>query len=182
MTLAAQPRKVLLAVHLAASVGWLGAVLAYVVLDVAVASGSDVNRVRGAWQAMDAIVSTAILPLALASLATGVLIAVWTRWGLLRHWWVVISLALTSLATVVLIQEVAVVHRLAAIAADPATDGAEVLALPDTLVHSVGGAAILLVVQVLNVLKPSGVTPYGWRLSERDRRTAVQRRRNTQEA
>lgn len=33
--------------------------------------------------------------------------------------------------------------------------------LPPTLLHSVGGLAVVLVVKVLNVVKPRGLTPYG---------------------
>jgi hypothetical protein len=44
------------------------------------------------------------------------------------------------------------------------------VALPSTLPHSVGGTLVLLVVQVLNVYKPQGLTPYGWRKLEVDRK------------
>lgn len=36
-------------------------------------------------------------------------------------------------------------------------------ALGSTLIHSVGGPAVLLVILVLNVYKPRGMTRYGWR-------------------
>lgn len=35
--------------------------------------------------------------------------------------------------------------------------------LGSTLVHSVGGTVVLLVNMWLNVYKPRGLTPYGWR-------------------
>jgi hypothetical protein len=35
-------------------------------------------------------------------------------------------------------------------------------ALGSTLVHSVGGTVVLLVILVLNVYKPRGMTRYGW--------------------
>jgi hypothetical protein len=43
------------------------------------------------------------------------------------------------------------------------------LALPGTLPHSVGGLVVLGVVLVLNVYKPQGVTPYGWRKQQEER-------------
>jgi hypothetical protein len=162
-------RKIALTVHLSSSVGWLGAVVAYLVFDVTVATSRDPALVRDSWVAMGRLVSVAIIPLALASLVTGLVMAVGTRWGLVRHWWVLISLVLTVVAVVVLLSESVVVARIAASAADAATSDAEVLAFPPTLLHSVGGLAVLFLVQLLNVYKPQGVTPYGWRKQQEER-------------
>lgn len=162
-------RKLVLAVHLTCSVGWLGAVIAYLVLDLTVASSGDARAVRAAWLGMGVVVSWAIVPLALAALVTGLVISLGTKWGLFRHWWVLISLTLTIVATVVLLSEAGLVTRLAAMAADPSMPDEAVLAFPPTLLHSVGGLAVLLVVQVLNVYKPQGVTPYGWRMQQEER-------------
>lgn len=169
MTMPPQLRKLMLALHLTCSVGWLGAVVAYLVLDLAVASSNDAQLVRAAWLGMGLVVLWAIVPLAFASLVTGLMMALGTKWGLVRHWWVLMSFLLTVVATVVLLSESAVVTRVASMAADPATSDESLLALPPTLLHSVGGLAVLLVVQVLNVYKPQGVTPYGWRKLQEER-------------
>jgi hypothetical protein len=163
-------RKLALAIHLTVSVGWLGAVVAYLALDLTVATSQDPQLVRGAWQAMDLVVSSAIVPLALASLVTGLAMALGTKWGLFRHWWVLISFVFTVVATLVLLSEAGTVGRTADVAADPEASADIILALQPTLVHSVGGLLVLLVVQVLNVFKPQGVTPYGWRKQEEERR------------
>ena len=162
-------RKVVLAIHLTASVGWLGAVVAYLPLDLAVAVSDDPLTVRSAWTGMGLIAAWVIVPLALASLATGILIAAGTRWGLFRHWWVVVSLVLTIVAVVVLVQESFVIGQGSAIAKAPLTSPDELLALPSTLPHSIGGLSVLLVIQWLNVFKPEGLTPYGWRRQQADR-------------
>jgi hypothetical protein len=163
-------RKLALAAHLGVSVGWLGAVLAYLALDITVATSMDARLVRGAWMAMDLVVSTAIVPLALASVVTGLVMSLGTRWGLFRHWWVVISFVLTVVAALVLVSETGVIRRMADIASAPATSDEALLALPPTLVHSLGGLLVLLVVQVLNVYKPQGLTRYGWRKEQEERR------------
>ena len=170
MTMAPPVRKLVLAIHLSCSVGWLGAVAAYLVLDLTVASSGDAGLVRSSWVAMGMVVSRAIVPLALASLITGLVISLGTKWGLFRHWWVLISLGLTILATLVLLSESGVVTQFAAMAGDATTTDTAVLAFPPTLLHSVGGLAVLLVVQMLNVYKPQGVTPYGWRKQQEERR------------
>jgi hypothetical protein len=169
MILPPAARKLTLAVHLTCSVGWLGAVVAYLVLDLTVATSQDAALIRAAWTGMALIVSWAIVPLALASLLTGLVMALGTKWGLFRHWWVLISFALTVLAVVVLVAEAGVIIRSAALAA-AASSPAEVRALPPTLLHSLGGLGVLLIVQVLNVFKPQGLTPYGWRRQQEERR------------
>ena len=166
-------RKAVLAVHLVASIGWIGAVAAYLVLDLTVATSEDPSTVRGAWIAMGAIVAVAIVPLALASLLTGVVMSLGTRWGLVRHWWVLISLALTVFAVVVLLLEVGVVTDAASLAASASTSESRVLALPPTLPHSVGGLLVLVLIHVLNVYKPQGLTPYGWRKLDERREASV---------
>jgi hypothetical protein len=166
-------RKLWLAAHLSCSVGWLGAVAAYLTLDVTVAITDDAQMLRAAWVAMGLIVSWAIVPLAFASLVTGVVMSLGTRWGLFRHWWVVISLLLTIAATLVLLSEAGVINHAAAIAADPTTSDIELRGLAPTLPHSVGGLAVLLIVQVMNVYKPQGLTPYGWRKQQAERRAAT---------
>jgi len=163
-------RKFALATHLTCSVGWLGAVAAYLALDITVAKSQDPGLVRSAWIAMGLVTSSVIVPLAIASLSTGLVMSLGTKWGLFRHWWVLISLMLTVVATVVLLSEAGLISRMAAIATDPTTSDDVLLALPPTLVHSVGGLLVLLVIQVLNVYKPQGLTPYGWRKQQEERR------------
>jgi hypothetical protein len=74
-------------------------------------------------------------------------------------------------ATVVLVVETQTIAAHAAVAADPAASDDEVRALGSTLVHSVGGMLVLLAVLVINVYKPQGLTPYGWRKEQAARRT-----------
>jgi hypothetical protein len=163
MIMPAGLRKFALAAHLTLSVGWIGAVAAYMALDVAAATGQDAQTVRAAYLGMGMIARYIIVPLALASLLTGLVMAVGTKWGLFRHYWVLISLLLTIVATVVLLVETQTISYFADRAADPTTSSDDLRALGSTLVHSVGGTAVLLVILVLNVYKPRGMTRYGWR-------------------
>jgi putative effector of murein hydrolase LrgA (UPF0299 family) len=113
------------------------------------------------------------VPLAIASLLTGILVSLTTRWGLLRHYWVVISLVSTTVSTAVLLVEIGTVRNLAATAANPATPAHHLRDLPSTLPHSVGGMVVLLVILVLNVYKPAGLTGYGWRRQRSQGRVKV---------
>jgi hypothetical protein len=129
---------------------------------------------------MGLVASWTIVPLAVASLLTGLVMALGTKWGLFRHWWVLISFLLTVVATVVLLSETRVISGGAAMAADPRTSTEQLLALPSTLPHSVGGLVVLLVIQVLNVHKPQGLTRYGWRKQQEERRAAELRKQEQQ--
>ena len=162
-------RKFTLTVHITFSVGWIGAVAGYIALDVAAATSQDAQTLRAAYLAMELIARDIIVPLAFASLLTGLVVSLGTQWGLFRHYWVLFSLVLTILATVVLLSETRTISYFAEIAADPTSSGDDLRALGSTLVHSVGGTVVLLVIQVLNVYKPRGMTPYGWRKQHEER-------------
>ena len=168
MTMGPRARKFTLAVHVTISVGWIGAVAAYIALDIVTASNQEPQALRSAYAGMALIAGNVIVPLAVGSLITGLVISLGTKWGLFRHYWVVMSLILTAIATAVLFVEMQTINHLAHVAADPTTSSDEVRALPSTLPHSVGGSLVLLVVLVLNMYKPKGMTRYGWR-KERER-------------
>lgn len=154
-------RKLALAVHLTVSVGWIGAAAAYLALAVAAASSQDARTVRAAWVAMDLIGWSVLVPLAAGTLFTGLVMALGTSWGVFRHYWVVLSLALTLLASTVLFLHMPDVTVLAAQAQTIDAGGLEELG--SDLVHAGGGIVVLLVILVLNVYKPQGLTRYGWR-------------------
>jgi hypothetical protein len=162
-------RKFALAAHITLSVGWIGAVAGYIALDVAAATSQDARTLRAAYLAMELIARYVIVPSAVASLLTGFLMSLGTKWGLFRHYWVSISLLLTVIATAVLLVETQTIGYYADVAADPTTSGEDLRALGNTLVHSVGGMVVLLVILALNVYKPRGMTRYGWRKQEERR-------------
>lgn len=153
-------RKLLLTAHVVSSVGWIGAVVAYLALVVAALTSSDAQTVRAAILAME-LVYLALVPLALASLLTGVVQSLCTKWGLLRHYWVIFKLALTVLATVVLLANMSTVGSLADLAADAGGGG-----LPGAegqLLHAGVGLLVLLATTALAVYKPRGMTRRGRR-------------------
>lgn len=162
----------MLATHLTVSVGWIGAVAAYLAMDIVASTSADASSLRAAYFAMGVIAPYVIVPLAVAALASGIAVAVGTKWGLFQHWWVLISLLLSAGATAVLLVESVTITDLASIAADPATPAGELRSLGGTLVHSAGGLIVLLVIAWLNVYKPRGLTPYGWRKQQAERRAA----------
>jgi hypothetical protein len=184
MTMPPALRKFALATHLSFSVGWIGAVVAYLVLSVAAVTTQDAPTLRATWIAMDLTGWYAIVPLALGSLVTGLVMALGTTWGLFRHYWVVISFVLTVLAAVVLLlhmPDVSVLANAARGAEGAGLDGPGkhlYTRLDDgDLLHPALGLVVLLGIQVLNVYKPQGMTRYGQRKQAEERR-ALQRRKH----
>ena len=176
MTMPPAVRKFALAMHLSFSVGWIGAVVAYLALSVAAVTTRDPPTLRATWIAMDLTGWYAVVPLALASLLTGLLMALGTKWGLFRHYWVLISFVLTVLAAVVLLLHMPDVSILANAARE--AEGARLDGLRNhlytrlddgDLLHPALGLVLLLVIQVLNVYKPEGMTRYGRRKQEEHR-------------
>jgi hypothetical protein len=168
MVMTAPLRKFALTLHLTCSVGWIGAVMAYLALVVAATISQDSRTLQAAWIAMELIGWYVIVPLVLASLLTGLVMALGTPWGLFRYYWVLVSLVLTIFATVVLLVHMQTVSEVAARAAE--TPSAAIGGLPGEFVHAGIGMLVLLVIQVLNIYKPRGLTPYGWR-KQQERRT-----------
>lgn len=164
-------RTFVLTVHLTCSVGWIGAVVAYLALGITAVTSTDDQTVRAAWTAMELTGWWVIVPLALAALLTGLVMSLGTHWGLFRHYWVLISLALTILCTVVVVLHMPTVSAMAHLAQH--VEGADLRALGGDLFHPGAGLLLLLVITVLNVYKPAGVTPYGWR-KQREQRQTIQ--------
>ena len=111
-----------------------------------------------------------LIPLAFASLVTGIIQGLGTTWGLFRHYWVLFKLFLTVFATFVLLIYMETFRVMAHIAADPTADLA-IVRNPSPRFHAVLALVVLLVTTVLAIYKPRGLTPYGWR-KQRERQQA----------
>ncbi len=75
---------------------------------------------------------------------------------------------LTVFATTILLLHMPDVSSIADVAR--AADDASLGGLGGDLLHAGGGLLVLFVVQVLNVHKPRGLTPYGWRKQQEERK------------
>lgn len=85
MMMTPRARKFALTAHVSASVGWLGAVGGFSLSPVAGLTSHDAQLVRAAYLATELIMWFVIVPLALASRLTGLIVSLGTEWGLFRH-------------------------------------------------------------------------------------------------
>ncbi|MDI6908928.1 DUF2269 family protein [Nocardioides sp.] len=166
-------RKALLAVHLVASIGWVGGVLGYIALSVAAQTSADPARIRGVWLSLEILGWWILVPQALMTLLTGVALAFATRWGLLQHYWVVTALVLTSLCSVVLVLHMRDVSAMAEMARTASPT--ELQLMGGDLPHPTLGLVLLLFILVLNIYRPRGLTRRGWRLQQQRRAEGISR-------
>lgn len=169
MTMGRRVRKLALTAHVTSSVGWLGAVAAFLALAIVGWTGKDAQIVRAAYLGMDSIGWFVLVPLSFASLLTGLVQSLGTEWGLLRHYWILAKLLINVLANIVLLL---FMQRL----------GSDFSSSDAPLIHAGVALLLLLVATVLSVYKPRGITPYGWRKQQERRRKAWQRRTQQQQS
>ena len=171
-------RKLTITAHVTFSIGWLGAVAAFLALSIAGLISRDAEVVRGVCLSMDLISRFVIIPMCFATLVTGLIQALGTPWGLFRYYWIVMKFGLAVFATIALLMHQFGVMAVAARRVSGAT--AETLfstefgPLKAELVRAPSFAiALLLVATTLGVFKPWGLTSYG-RRKQQERSKAQQ--------
>ena len=169
MSMTPRLRKFALTAHVVASVGWLGAVGCVLALAVAGLTSEDAQTVRAVYPAMEVAAWFVLLPLALASLLTGIVQSLGTKWGLVRHYWVAVKLVINVLATIVLLLYTETLGYLADVAAASSSADLGGLRSASPGLHAGAAVLLLIVAAVLAVYKPRGMTRYGWRKQQKQR-------------
>ena len=161
-------RRFTFTTHITSSVGWVGAALAFLALAVIGFTSDDPVKVRGAYLLMAPAAWFVLVPLAHASLLSGIVLSIGTTWGLFRYNWVVLKLGITVFATVILLIYMGTFREMAGVAADPVMDLTAVRnASP--IVHAILALLLLLTATGLGVYKPLGMTAYGKRTLDEHR-------------
>lgn len=155
-------RKLVLTAHVAVSVGWLGAAASVLALGIAGLITNEARTASAAYLGTEVIWRFVIVPLSFAALATGLIQALGTQWGLFRHYWVLAKFVLTTGAVLlVLLHTSSLLPALVAAATDPSSGvhvpGGHHGGMPPRvhLVVAAGGTLlILLATTTLSVFKP----------------------------
>jgi hypothetical protein len=170
MTLTPGVTKFALTAHVTSSVGWLGAVACFLALSVVGLTSQDAQTVRAVYLVMEPTARFVLVPLSLASLLTGFVQSLGTKWGLFRHYWVLFKLLMNVFASIVLLMYMQTLAYFARLAAETLSSGdLSGLRSPSPALHAGLALLLLVVATVLAVYKPRGLTPYGWR-KEHERR------------
>jgi hypothetical protein len=155
--LGARAYRTALTAHILSSVGWFGTALMIAFCALAAAGSGDPGLSHALFRTIE-IAPWLSVPLGILAVATGAVLGVGTKWGLIRHWWVVvkIAIALAVLATDPLLIATAA-HRAAVSGHAPSW------LYGPTLAHVV----VLTLATLLSVFKLGGRTPRGRRLVSR---------------
>ena len=164
-------RRFTFTTHITSSIGWIGAVIAFLAFAVIGFTSNDEAKVRGAYLLMAPAAWFVLVPLAHASLLSGIILSLGTTWGLFRHYWVVLKLGITVFATVILLIDMETLRQMAGVSADPIVDPA-VVRNASPILHAILALILLIAATVLGVYKPFGMTDYG-RRKYREQRQAV---------
>ncbi|MEW2220909.1 DUF2269 domain-containing protein [Streptomyces sp. NPDC006990] len=157
--LSRRARRGTLVLHVCSSAGWLGMTLCLLALGLTAALTGSGPAAEASYRSMKVFADWLLAPLALVTLASGVLLSVGTRWGLARYWWVWIKFWLTlaaTLASVLLFRT-----RIDSTVADVAA-GRPVLPY-ELVIPPLVSLSAYTFMTVISVLKPWGRTRRGRR-------------------
>jgi hypothetical protein len=155
--LGARTRKGVLVVHIASAGAWIGIDVVMGVLVFTALFADDETRAL-CYRALELFAIWPLIATGLVSLASGVVLGLGTKWGLIRYWWVAIKLALN----IILVALVPVALRPEVI--EKAEQGrrfvageAASLAVGDLIFPPIVSPTLLLIAVVLAVFKPWGL-------------------------
>jgi hypothetical protein len=94
-------RKAILALHVSVSVALIGVTGSVLILALTAASADRAGDAHALYSSAQTLAFALAIPFSLTSLATGIVLGLGTRWGVLTYWWVASKLAL-QLAIIVI--------------------------------------------------------------------------------
>ena len=90
----ASRRNIAVTVHVVAALALLGVSTVVLVAGLQAATRDDARDAHAVYSLLRLLTFSLDLPLAAITLLSGVLLALTSRWGLFRHWWVIAKLAI----------------------------------------------------------------------------------------
>jgi hypothetical protein len=150
-------RRAVLVAHIASAGAWLGVDVAMAALILTAATAGDAGTRAFSLQALEIVTVWPLLTCGGTCLLTGIVLALGSRWGLLRYWWVTVKLAINLVLTVL------VLVSLRFEIADQAERGRRLAAgqtvtfdLSNLIYPPTVSPTLLLVAMTLSVFKPWG--------------------------
>ncbi|WP_415947660.1 DUF2269 domain-containing protein [Streptomyces sp. KLOTTS4A1] len=167
-------RRATLVVHVTAAAGWLGLTLGLLALAAAAITTDSAATTEAAVRSMKLFADWLVIPLALLTLLSGLLLSLGTQWGLARHRWVYVkfwlTLATTAASTFAL--RPGVNHNAEIVSAGGALPDAT-----DLIMGPIVSLTAYVFMTVISILKPWGLTRRGRRLrtaaAERGRKHSI---------
>ena len=151
-------RNAALVVHISTAVGLLGATAGQLVAAARAATRDDPAEAHAVYELMQAGIFGLGIPLSFLALGSGALVALTSRWGLLRHWWVTAKLAL--LVATILAGALATGPRVDSLVDATAVGGSGGDVRWGLVVSLALQVTFVLAANVLAVFKPGGRAPW----------------------
>jgi len=173
-------RRLLVTLHVALSVGWLGASMVMLTLAITAWASQPGGPARSAYWAMHLLASVLLIPLSLSVLLIGLAVAATSPWGLLRHRWVLVKLIATCAAVTLSLLAQPVMTGIAYQDATWHAVPTERDAGTRLIIASSISVALYLSLTTISILKPWGPTARGRRHASRlAHRAPIPRRSNS---
>ncbi len=150
-------RKAALIAHVLSSVGWFGIALLVAFAIIAAEVTGDAGLSHSLYRSVELFPWISI-PIGGVAVLTGAVLSVGTKWGFIRHWWVVAKIVISI--AVIVTDAVVIGH----FAHQAAVTGQPAIQLRDGAIAHV---VVLAIATVLSVVKPRGRTPWGKRVEAR---------------
>ena len=159
--------RLVLTSHITFSVGWLGAVAVFLALAITGLTTVNPQLAQSTYLAMEVSTECIIVPFCFASLLTGIIQALGTKWGLFKHYWIVVKLFLTFLMTVLLMLHLQPISYLAGVASEASFYNTNQAVSVIDLIKKAGAALLgLLATTTISIYKPWGKILYKQQANE----------------
>lgn len=158
-------RRAVMVLHAICGIGWMGVDIAVFILLMTARTTTDPALVVSGFNAIRMVVPIAVPPLSLGMLATGLLLGLGTRWGLVRYWWVLVKLVLALIMVVlVFLSLVPGVNSIAVLSTTGVSADAlraSLGSIPDQLLYPPVVSFLMLgTAAILSIFKPWRRTPW----------------------
>lgn len=151
-------RKVILLFHIITTISWLGSIIAYLPFAIAIINEPSLEALKGSYTAMNLIAWQVVLPLSLLSFISGLILALTSKWGLFKYYWVTIKIGINLVSILVLIKYLLNLKPFLTLFEGPISpEGLSKLQTPGHLVHASLAILALLIASFLSVFKKPGL-------------------------
>lgn len=99
--LSQKKKSLLIAIHVISLAAWIGGTLGMLLLGIYLSSADNAAQLTYTLASMEIIDENLLKYPALMTLLTGILLSLWTQWGLVKHYWVIVKLGLTMITIMI---------------------------------------------------------------------------------
>lgn len=172
-------RRMLVTLHIALAVGWLGAAMAMLTLAIAARASQSTAHAASAYWAMHLLADVLLIPLSVGVLSIGVLASATSPWGLTRYRWVLVKFIATCAAVLLSLLALPAMTRIAYQDATQHALAAARDAGTRLIIASSVSVALYLSLTTISIFKPWGRTARGRRHASQLAHPARTRERTT---